>query len=154
MPSTPPRRLAAPSVGRAFAAAALAAGVLAASPLHAQGTTAAGAPADSGASAADAGATRALHALFERQWEWSAVTFPEWATSRGDHRFGDRRTDNSRAARDAADRAVRGFLDEARAIQRERLAAADRVSLDLFIDRQQRWLRFVDYPGARGMSIG
>ncbi|MFN7410824.1 MAG: DUF885 domain-containing protein [Pseudomonadota bacterium] len=154
MPSTPPRRLAAPSVGRAFAAAALAAGVLAASPLHAQGTTAAGASADAGASAADAGATRALHALFERQWEWSAVTFPEWATYRGDHRFGDRLSDNSRAARDAADRAVRGFLDEARAIPRERLAAADRVSLDLFIDRQQRWLRFVDYPGARGMSIG
>lgn len=38
----------------------------------------------------DAQETKALHALFDRHWDWSARTFPEFASYRGDHRFGDR----------------------------------------------------------------
>ena len=29
---------------------------------------------------------QALHALFDRHWEWTARTFPEFASYRGDHR--------------------------------------------------------------------
>ena len=47
------------------------------------------------AMSADEAATKALHALFDRQWQWSAETFPEFATYRGDHRFGDRLADVS-----------------------------------------------------------
>jgi uncharacterized protein (DUF885 family) len=143
---------------RVLALAGCAAAVLATPGVLAQ-TAPAVPPGTASASAAapppaDADETRALHALFERAWEWGAVTFPEWASYRGDHRFGDRLSDNSRAARDAHDRMGQRFLDEARAIRRDRLSPTDRVSLDLFIDRQQRWLRFVEFPGARGMNIG
>ena len=53
------------------------------------------------AAAQDAAETARLHALFARQWAWVGETFPEWATFRGDHRFGDRLTDNSAAGRAA-----------------------------------------------------
>jgi uncharacterized protein (DUF885 family) len=87
---------------------------------------------------ADARETRALQALFERDWEASARDFPEWATYRGDHRYGDKLTDMSAAAIAARDARAQTTLAEARAIRRDRLSAADRLSLDLFIERAQR----------------
>lgn len=96
---------------------------------------------------------KALHALFERHWEWSARTFPEFATYRGDHRFGDRLSDASAAAIAQRDREVAAFLAEARTIPRERLSATDRVSLAMFIDAQQRQAEQAAFPAARGMSL-
>lgn len=103
--------------------------------------------------APDAAEARTLHGLFERQWEWSTRTFPEFGSFRGDHRYGDRLSDASLEAQAERDRAVAGFLAEAKAIRRERLGATDRVSLDLFIDAQQRQVDSAAYPAARGMSI-
>ncbi|MFM7506501.1 MAG: hypothetical protein ACKO3M_08045, partial [Rubrivivax sp.] len=60
-------------------------------------------------------AARALHALFAASFEDSTRRFPEWATYRGDHRFGDRLTDASPEAQAEADEAVRRRLAEAQA---------------------------------------
>jgi uncharacterized protein (DUF885 family) len=103
--------------------------------------------------APDADETKALHALFDRAWEWSARTFPEFATYRGDLRFNDRLSDASAEAQAERDRDTARFLAEAQAIRRERLGATDRVSLDTFIDGQQRFVDMAAYPAARGMSL-
>jgi uncharacterized protein (DUF885 family) len=102
---------------------------------------------------ADAQETRTLQALFERDWEASARDFPEWATYRGDHRFGDKLTDMSATAIAARDARVQSTLAEARAIRRERLGAADRVSLDLFIERAQRSAEMAAFPAYRTLSL-
>jgi uncharacterized protein (DUF885 family) len=102
---------------------------------------------------ADAQETHALQALFERDWEASARDFPEWATYRGDHRYGDKLTDMSTAAIAARDARAKNTLAEARAIRRERLSAADRVSLDLFIERAQRGVEMAAFPAYRTLSL-
>jgi uncharacterized protein (DUF885 family) len=103
--------------------------------------------------AVSASETRKLQSLFERHWAYVGKTFPEWATFRGDHRYGDRLADNSRAARDARDADTRRWLAEARRIARHKLSATDRVSLDLFIDNQERAIEFAAFPGYRSMLI-
>jgi uncharacterized protein (DUF885 family) len=102
---------------------------------------------------ADEQETRVLHALFERDWDASARDFPEWATYRGDHRYGDKLTDMSAAAIAARDARVQSTLAEARAIRRERLAGTDRVSLDLFIERAQRQVEMAAFPAYRTLSL-
>jgi len=114
----------------------------------------ASAPLAAFAQGADADETRKLHDLFERQWEDSARRFPQHATYRGDHRFNDRLNNNSIAARDETDRINLQWLAQAKAIRRDRLAPTDRVSLDLFISRVQRWIDEQPYPGWRSLSIG
>ena len=101
----------------------------------------------------DAQESKALHALFDRHWEWSARAFPEWASYRGDHRFGDRLSDASAAGLAKSDAEVAAFLAEARALQRGKLGPTDRVSLDLFIDAQQRQVQSAAFPAARGMTL-
>lgn len=73
-----------------------------------------------------------LKQLLSDHWEDTLQRSPSFATEQGDHRYDDRIADPSltavaegRAARDA-------FLDRARAFDREALAEADRVTLDLF----------------------
>jgi uncharacterized protein (DUF885 family) len=117
---------------------------------RAQGTAAAAAT----ATPVDAEETRKLHELFERHWEWSARTFPEFASYRGDHRYGDRLADASEQARTEQDRATLEFLRAARALRAERLSATDRVSLDLFTRQMQRFAEQAQFPAARGLSLG
>lgn len=110
-------------------------------------------PAASQGTAADPATTQALHALFNRQWEWSGTVFPEFATFRGDHRLGDRLGDVSEEAVASRDRETAAFLAEARTIPRDKLSPTDRVSLDLFISGQQRFVEMAAFPQARGMSL-
>ena len=105
------------------------------------------------AAESQAAPAKALHELFERHWEWSARTFPEFATYRGDHRYGDRLADVSAEAIAERDRQVQAFLNEAQAIAREGLSPTDRVSRDMFIQAQQRQLEQAAFPAARGMSL-
>ena len=77
------------------------------------------------AAEADADQTNALHALFDRAWEWSAVEFPEFATYRGDLRYNDRLSDASLEAQTRRDAQTAAFLAEARAISRDKLAAIE-----------------------------
>ncbi len=115
--------------------------------LHALPAAAADAADDANADA------KALQALFDRHWEWSARTFPEFASYRGDHRFGDQLSDASAAAIAQRDREVLSFLAEAQTIPRQRLKPTDRVSQDMFIDLQQRQVDRAAFPAARGMSL-
>jgi uncharacterized protein (DUF885 family) len=109
-------------------------------------------PSAAAAPAANA-ATRALHALFDRHWEYSAEQGPEWASLRGDLRWADRLTDASPQAQAARDAAARAFLAEAQALSREGLSATDRVSLDMFIHNLQRQVEQQAFPGWRSMSL-
>ncbi|MDO8420124.1 MAG: DUF885 domain-containing protein [Rubrivivax sp.] len=101
----------------------------------------------------DAQVTRALHAMFDRQWEESARLFPEFATYRGDHRYGDRLSDASPEGLAARDEWTARNLAEARAVARDKLGATDRVSLDMFIANQQRFVDQQAFPGWRTMSL-
>jgi uncharacterized protein (DUF885 family) len=74
------------------------------------------------ADGADPQETRALYALFDRNWEDISQRFPEGSTYRGDLRFNDRLSDESAGAIAAYDAQVRQWLAEAKAIRRERLA--------------------------------
>lgn len=101
----------------------------------------------------DAAETARLHALFDRTWDESARLFPEFATYRGDHRYGDRLSDASPAAIAARDRRVHEVLAEARTFRRERLAPTDRVSLDMFVQQYQRFADEQAFAGWRTMSL-
>lgn len=106
------------------------------------------------AAAVDATETARLRALFDRAWEESSQLFPEWASFRGDHRYGDRLSDASPAGEQAFDRQVREWLAEARSIAREKLSAPDRISLDMFISQNQRLVEQQAFPGLRTMTLG
>lgn len=101
-----------------------------------------------------ADATQQARVLFDEYWEQTARDYPEWATWRGDHRFDDRLTDASPAARDARDARERRWLERARAIDRDALAPADRVSLDLFVHQRADEVAFQAFEGWRTMSLG
>jgi uncharacterized protein (DUF885 family) len=97
--------------------------------------------------------TRRLHALFERSWDESARLFPEWATFRGDRRFDDRWSDASPAGQAEQDEWGRRGLEEARSIRRERLAAVDQVSLDMFVERGEIEATKRRFEGWRAQSV-
>jgi uncharacterized protein (DUF885 family) len=113
-------------------------------------------PVGLGVQAADADPqdTAALHALFERQWEDVSRRFPESSTYRGDLRYNDRLTDESAEAIAAIDALNRGWLAEAKALRRDRLSAADRLSLDLFIGNHERRVAKQAFPGYRSLYLG
>jgi uncharacterized protein (DUF885 family) len=109
-----------------------------------------------GACAADADPqeTRALHALFDRNWEDISQRFPEGSTYRGDLRYNDRLSDESAEAIAAYDAQVRQWLGEAKAIRREQLDPSDRVSLDLFIGNMERRIAMQVFQGYRSLKLG
>ena len=81
-------------------------------------------------------ASRQLHALFDREWDWTMEQSPVWASQMGDRRWNDRWADVSPAAQ--ADRVEhrRAVLKELEAIDRGRLSPVDQLNYDLF-RRQQ-----------------
>ena len=104
--------------------------------------------------AADAAATRRLHALFDADWAWSMRTYPEWATFVGEHQHGDRLVDASPAAIAAGFAHAREALAKARAIPRAKLSPADATSRDIFIHQTEDSLRFEPFVGYRSLSLG
>ena len=104
--------------------------------------------------APDTDARRSLNALFDEAWEDSASRFPEWATYRGDNRFGDKLTDTSEPALAARDTLTRRYLAQAQTVPRDKLTATERVSLDMFIGLQQRFIEQAQFPAWRTMSLG
>jgi uncharacterized protein (DUF885 family) len=97
----------------------------------------AGAPAHdaragSAASTTTTAAARALHALFDAEWEHDLRESPTWASSIGDRRYDALWDDVSLAAyarRDAHDRDVLAAIDR---IPRGELSREDALSFDLF----------------------
>jgi uncharacterized protein (DUF885 family) len=98
--------------------------------------------------------SRKLHAILESQWEATARRHPEFATFRGDHRFGDRWTDNRPAAREQRDREDRDTLRQLKTIDRTRLDATDQVSLDMAVDSLEDEVRLQPHLGYRSLSLG
>ena len=95
-----------------------------------------------------------LHAIFDAQWEATARRHPEVATFRGDHRFGDRWTDNRPAARDQRDREDRETLQRLLAIDRSRLDTTDQVSLDMAVRSLEDDVRLQPHAGYRSLTLG
>ncbi len=95
-----------------------------------------------------------LHTIFESQWEATARRHPEIATFRGDHRFGDRWTDNRPTAREQRDREDRETLQQLKAIDRTRLDATDQVSLDMAVRRLESEVRLQPHLGYRSLTLG
>lgn len=112
-----------------FAAAAASPACAGAGPSGAAGATS-GSPA--GANANANATTKALHALFDEEWEHDLAESPVWASSTGDRRYDARWDDVSLAAqarRAAHDREVLAKIDR---LPRSALSKADALSYDLF----------------------
>jgi uncharacterized protein (DUF885 family) len=105
------------------------------------------------AQSAEHAETRKLHDLFEADWEWSMRTFPEWATHVGDHRYGARLNDRSLESEGGEYAYARDRLARLRAIDRSRLASADRVSYDILVSRTTDWLEWEKHRGLRMLSL-
>ena len=104
--------------------------------------------------AAPSSAARALEALFARYWDENARLVPEWATYRGDHRFGDRWSDVSTAGIGQRDNQAALWLAEARAIAPQTLSPTDHRSREMFIHDRERELREAGFTGWRTLRIG
>jgi len=111
-------------------------------------------PAEATGIPADAVETQRLIALFDAHWEARMRNHPEAATYSGDHRYGDRWTDESPEAVAARYAATRQWLAQALALRREALSATDRTSLDLFVYGLREDLRYEPLVGFRSMSLG
>ncbi len=84
------------------------------------------------AAAVSSPAARALHALFDEEWEHDLAESPIWASSIGDRRFDTRWDDVSleaQARREAHDREV---LAKVSRISRAELSSGDALSYDVF----------------------
>ncbi|MBX3231939.1 MAG: DUF885 domain-containing protein [Labilithrix sp.] len=80
-------------------------------------------------------AARSLHALFNADWEFTMREHPTWASSLGDHRYGDRWDDVSLAAEARRDQYEDMALAEIEKIPRAALGREDALSWDLFRHR-------------------
>jgi prolyl oligopeptidase len=78
------------------------------------------------------GADAALHALFDREWEWELTQDPLWASYLGDRRWNDRWPDIAPAALAARQAHRQGVLKELATIPRDRLSPANRTNYDVF----------------------
>ena len=107
-----------------------------------------------GAAEIDPQETKALHALFARQWETITERFPEFATYRGDYRFNDRLADVSPEAIASLDALSHEWLAAAKAIRGDRLSATDRVSLDMFVRAREREIAIQPFTGYRSQRVG
>jgi uncharacterized protein (DUF885 family) len=87
--------------------------------------------------AQDAAATRALHALFDREWDYTMQQHPTHASSLGDRRWNDRWEDDSLAAIDARYQHTLAVMDELKRIDRAQLPSNDQTNYDLFLRQHQ-----------------
>src|SRR3990170_4831885 len=79
----------------------------------------------------------ALHALFDREWEWELAQDPLWASYLGDRRWNDRWEDISTRALAARQAHRQSVLKDLAAIPRDQLSPADRLNYDLFRHQYQ-----------------
>ncbi len=77
-------------------------------------------------------ATKSLHALFDREWEWRMKEYPLFATSIGDHRYDDKLPDMSLDAEARREGQTTDFLADLRPIDRASLSSDDRINYDMF----------------------
>ena len=103
--------------------------------------------------AAGAPASARARAVFDDYWERTAIMFPEWATFRGDHRFGDRLNDGSPEARARWFAFAREMKARLAALPRQELGAQDRLSVDVLVRRLDMSLAMEPYAGYESMTV-
>ena len=81
--------------------------------------------------------TQTLHALFDREWDYTMQQHPTHASSLGDRRWNDRWEDDSLAAIDARYQHTLAVIDEIKRIDRSRLSPNDQTNYDLFLRQHQ-----------------
>jgi uncharacterized protein (DUF885 family) len=112
------------------------------------------APAQSAATTTTSAAAAAqAKAVFDGYWERTAGLYPEWATYRGDHRFGDRLNDGSPEGRELWYTVARETLAQLRALPRQELGAQDRLSVDVLTRDLGDSLTFEPFTGWRSMTV-
>lgn len=77
-------------------------------------------------------AAKALHALFDAEWEYTMEQNPTWASSLGDRRWNDKWTDLSLDAIRKREDRTRDALQRLSKIDRAKLSPADQLNYDLF----------------------
>jgi uncharacterized protein (DUF885 family) len=82
--------------------------------------------------------SKALHQLFEQEWERNLRDRPESASYQGDQRFNDRWSDLSLPAFARREQADRVALQRLQAIDRSALSSAEQLDYDTFEWQQQR----------------
>src|SRR5260370_20646818 len=90
-------------------------------------------------------ATKALHDLFDRDWEYQMEQNPLWASSLGDRRWNDKWSDESLGAIHARFEHSRGVLKELHTIDRVQLSPHDQVSYDIFEFNQKNAIESEQY---------
>jgi uncharacterized protein (DUF885 family) len=88
-----------------------------------------------------------LHQLFDIDWEYGNVEYPEFATYTGYPGQNDRWTDLSVAALNRRRAIVKTELEVVRAINRERLNVADQLSYDIFKRGVDEAIEGQKFPG-------
>ena len=88
-----------------------------------------------------------LHRLFDLDWEYNNVAYPEYATQTGYPGQNDRWTDLSIAAINRRRADLSGKLKTVLAINRARLNAPDQLSYDIFKRRGQEEIEGTQFPG-------
>ena len=83
-------------------------------------------------------AAKALHQLFDEEWERGLRENPVNASYQGDKRYNDRWSDASLAAIGASQAADRKALERIRAIDRNALSPADQLNYDTFLWLQEK----------------
>ena len=101
----------------------------------------------------DASEGRRAQALFAAYWDETAELYPEWATFRGDNRYGDRWTDASVAGRARQQAYWRALVTRAEAIRRDRMSPADQLSLDLLLYDAREQVAFQRFPGFEALTL-
>ncbi|HEY7086508.1 MAG TPA: DUF885 domain-containing protein [Tepidisphaeraceae bacterium] len=89
-------------------------------------------------SIAAADASKDLHDLFRREWDWTMEQNPTRASTLGDRRWNDRWEDLSLAAIDRRQEHQKATLAALQQINRAELNSADQLSYDLFADQLNR----------------
>ena len=77
-------------------------------------------------------AGKALHELFEREWDYQLEQYPTWASRLGDRRWNDRWEDCSLAATEKRQSHCMDVLTYLQSMNREELSISDRMNYDLF----------------------
>lgn len=92
-------------------------------------------------------------AVFDDYWAGTAELFPEWATYRGDNRFGDRLNDGSPEGRVRWNRFAREIFSALQGLPRQELSAQDRLSVDVLARQIHQSLSMDPFVGYHSMTV-
>ena len=87
------------------------------------------------------GPDQQARALFDADWQWRMQNQPEYATMVGDYRYNASLSDTSPAGVKASLIHERRVLEQARAIDRDKLNAQNQLSHDLFVYQKEQQLK-------------